>query len=44
MLISFDFLIGFGCCGLLIGLFLLYRLIEIFRELVSILKEELKDE
>lgn len=43
-MLTFDFLIGFGCCGLLIGLFLLYRLIEIFRELVSILKEELKDE
>lgn len=40
----FEFIGGFMCCGLLIVLYLLNRLIDILREFISVLKEELKDE
>ena len=36
---SFEWLIGFSCFGLLALLYLLYQLIEIFRDFVSVLKE-----
>ena len=44
MLTSVDFFLGFLSCSLLVLLYLLYELIQLFRELVSILKEELKGE
>lgn len=39
-----EFAAGFGCCGLLITLYLLNKAIDILREFISVLKEELKDE
>lgn len=44
MLTSFDWLIGFTCCGIIGLLYLLYQLIEVLREYISILKEILEDE
>ena len=41
---SFEWFIGFSCFGLLALLYLLNRLIDILREFISVLKEELKDE
>ncbi len=38
------FALGFFCCGLLITLYLLSKAIDILREFISMLKEELKDE
>ncbi len=39
-----NFAAGFMCCGLLIVLYLLSRAIDILREFISMLKEELKDD
>ncbi len=39
-----EFAAGFGCCGLLVGLYLLSKAIDILREFMSMLKEELKDD
>ena len=41
---SFEWLIGFSCFGLLALLYLLYQLIEIFRDFVSVLKEFIEDD
>lgn len=41
---SFEWFIGFSCFGLLAVLYLLYQLIEVFREFVSVLKEFIEDE
>lgn len=38
------FILGFSCCGIAVTLYLLYQLVEILRELVEILKQELNDE
>jgi len=39
-----NFTAGFMCCAILIMLYLLSKVIDIVREFVSMLKEELKDE
>ncbi len=39
-----DFAAGFGCCALLIVLYQLSKAIDILREFMSMLKEELKDD
>jgi len=39
-----NFAAGFMCCAILIMLYLLSKVIDIVREFVSMLKEELKDE
>ena len=39
-----EFAAGFMSCGLLIVLYQLNRLIDILRELLLLLKEELKDD
>lgn len=39
-----EFAAGFGCCGLLVTLYLLSKAIDILREFISVLKDELKDE
>lgn len=44
MTASFDFLVGFSCCSMVILLYLLYQFIEVFREFVSVLKEFIEDE
>jgi len=38
-----SFFLGFMCCGLIVILYLLYRLIEVLKEFVMILKDELID-
>ena len=40
---SLDFIMGFICCATVIFLYLLYEFIELLRELIMILREELKD-
>lgn len=39
-----EFAAGFGSCGLLITLYLLNELIKVLKEVLIVLKEELKDE
>jgi len=41
---SFEFVSGFICCGVIVALYLLSRAIDILREFISMLKEELKDD
>lgn len=43
MTASFDFLVGFSCCGMVILLYLLYELLQVSRELVSLLRESLEE-
>lgn len=38
------FILGFLSCSIVVALYLLYQLVEILRELVEILKEELNDD
>lgn len=44
MATSFDFYLGFSCLGLAVGLYLLNELIKVLKEVLIVLKEELKDE
>lgn len=44
MPISFDFILGLSCFGLLALVRLLYELIEVLKEYVSVLKEILEDD
>lgn len=44
MTASFELLVGFSCCSMVILLYLLYQFIEVFKELVSILREFLENE
>lgn len=39
-----EFAAGFMCCGLLVMLYLLSKVIDILREFISMLKDELRDE
>ena len=39
-----EFAAGIMCCGLLVGLYLLNKAVDILRDFISMLKEELKDE
>ena len=39
-----EFATGFMCCGLLVALCLLNKAVDILRDFISMLKEELKDE
>lgn len=39
-----EFAAGFMCCGFIVLLYLLSKAIDILREFISMLKEELKDE
>ncbi len=41
---SFEWYLGFSCFGMVILLYLLYQLIEVFKEFVSMLKEFMEDE
>jgi len=41
---SLQWYLGFSCCCMVTLLYLLYQLIEVFRELVSLLKEFIEDE
>ena len=41
---TFEFIGGFMCCSVIVGLYLLNKTIDILREFISMLKEELKDE
>lgn len=43
MTVPLDFLLGFSCCCMVILLYLLYEFIQLFRELVSILRESLEE-
>lgn len=38
-----SFLVGFSCCSIVILLYLLYEFIQLFRELLSILRESLEE-
>lgn len=38
-----SFLVGFSCCSMVILLYLLYEFIQLFRELLSILRESLEE-
>jgi len=39
-----NFIAGFMCCAILIVLYLLSKAIDILREFISMMKEELKDD
>ncbi len=41
---SFEFFLGFSCFGIVALLYLLNEFIGLLRELVELLREELKDE
>ena len=43
MMVSLDFWMGFMCCGLLGFIYLLYQLLQILREFLILLKEELSN-
>ena len=38
------FILGFSTCSLVVALYLLYQLVEILRELLEIIKQELNDD
>lgn len=38
------YILGFSSCGIVVSLYLLYQLVELLKELVSIVREELKDD
>lgn len=38
------FILGFSTCSIVIALYLLYQLVEILRELLEIIKQELNDD
>ena len=40
---SFQFFMGFSCCSMVVLLYLLYELIGVFKEFVSVLKEFIED-
>lgn len=40
---SLDFFMGFMCCGLVGLLYLLYQLIQILREFLILVSEEMKN-
>ena len=37
------FILGFSTCSIMVALYLLYQLVEILRELLEIIKQELND-
>ncbi len=42
-----SFIAGFSCCGMVALLYILYQFVQVFKELVEVLREslqELKDE
>lgn len=39
-----SFVAGFLCCVLIVGLYQLSKVIDILREFISVLKDELRDE
>lgn len=39
-----SFVAGFICCVLIVGLYQLSKVIDILREFITILKEELRDD
>lgn len=41
--LSIDFVLGFSCLGLAVLLYLLYELVQVARELVSMLRESLEE-
>ena len=38
------FILGFSSCAIVVALYLLYQLVEILRELLEIIKQELNDD
>ena len=38
------FILGFSTCSIVVALYLLYQLVEILRELLEIIKQELNDD
>ena len=38
------FILGFSTCSIVVALYLLYQLVEILRELLEIIKQELTDD
>ena len=38
------FILGFSTCSIMVALYLLYQLVEILRELLEIIKQELNDD
>lgn len=40
---SIDFVLGFSCLGIIVLLYLAYEFIELFRELLMILRELLEE-
>ena len=41
---SFEWFMGFSCCSMVVLLYLLYELIGVFKEFVSVLKELIEDD
>lgn len=41
--LSFDFLIGFSCCSMVVAIYLLYEFLQVIKELVLILRESLEE-
>ena len=39
-----SFILGFSTCSIVVALYLLYQLVEILRELLKIIKQELNDD
>lgn len=47
MTASFEFMVGFTCCSMVVGLYLLYEMVGALKALIEIMREtleELKDE
>ncbi len=43
MTVSFDFLAGFICCGMVVSLYLLHELVGVLKALVEMLRESLEE-
>lgn len=43
-MIAPAFILGFSTCSIVVALYLLYQLVEILRELLEIIKQELNDD
>lgn len=43
MTVPFDFLVGFTCCSMVVGLYLLYEMVGAVKALVEIMRECLEE-
>lgn len=41
---ALAFAMGFSSCSIVVSLYLLYQLVELLKEIVEIIREELKDD